>query len=54
MCLPLPRTKYKLYYYVKDGELEENVIERFVDNMLKCAFDINKITMINCKDVSEF
>ncbi|MBQ7617166.1 bacteriophage abortive infection AbiH family protein [bacterium] len=54
MCLPLPITKYKLYYFVKDGEIEENVIERFTNNMIKCAFDINKTTMINCKDVLAF
>ena len=39
---------------MKDDEIEENVIERFTNNMIKCAFDINKTTMINCKDVLAF
>lgn len=53
-CLLLPKTKFKLYYYVKNDELEENVIKRFKENIANCSFDINKINLFNCKGILKF
>ena len=51
MCLSLPTTKFKLFYYVKDGETDQEVVERYQDNIIKCACDPNKVLLIKCNNV---
>ena len=50
-CLPLPTTKYTLYYFVKDNEKQDVVINRYFSNMIKCACDPSKFQMVKCNGV---
>lgn len=51
MCLCLPRTKFKVYYYVKENEIEEAVKDNIKNKVIKSGLGLHRVELIKSNGV---